>query len=387
MSSGSSTFTRMPFIPESGMTKEHFEKFQDATHEQQVVALVRHTNAKSTELISRGCPGKPKSIEIHTDTLTGVVTASNSLEIETARSEGYYVVEPGNRIARGYTSVNGRRVLTELKLTSPFWTVAPGQLIDPKLLKPLAGDYDLMSVIDPRSPGQNIALVASNGKKIENVESPIVKRFKDSVNVRLDMPRVHHGAQDQFSGFRGGATVFFPDGRVLNLPDETAVEEYFSLIGRQTRKGQYSSPPSLQKNGIRLVPARSLSITLKEKGRELAGNQAAMEWLGQTLGMSIQWLGDIGIRRQIKWELTTTHAKEIEENLAAGHGVLVIIRMQEWIVPDFNGMRARGLLDVCVEGGDTQEAALENWQKPKWLKGPPWGWRTYEEYFWIDPTQ
>jgi hypothetical protein len=375
----------MPFIPESGMTNEHFEKFQEAAKDQQVIALVRHTNTKSTELIKRGCPGKPMSIKINTSEVTGVVTASNPGEVETAQREGYYVVEPGNRVARGYMTQNGRRVLTELKLANPFWTVAPGQLIDPKLQKPLAGDYDLMSVIDPRTPGQNIAAVASDGRTIANVESPIVKRFKDSVNGKLDMPRVHHGAQDQYAGFRGGATAFFPDGRVLFLPDAAAVEEFFNLIGRQTRLGRYPSPSSLQRNGIRVVPARGLSVKLKEKGRAIAGNQAAMEWLGQTLGVSIQWLGDIGTRRQIQRELTTTHAKEIEENLAGGRGVLVIIRMQEWIIPDFNGMRARGLLAVYVEGGETQGAALDRWQKPKLLKGPPWGWRTYEEYFWLDP--
>jgi hypothetical protein len=281
---------------------------------------------------------------------------------------------------------NGKRVLEGRQITNPFWTVAPGQLIDPKLMKPLAGDYDLMGVMAPNNPGQNIALVASNGEKIDNVESPIVRRYKDAVNGKLDMPRVHHGAQDQYAGFRGGATVFFPDGRVLYLPDAAAVEEFYNLIGRQTRLGRYPAPPPLRRNGIRIVPAKSMSLKLKEKGKALAGNRDAVEWLGQSIGSAIQWLGDIGVRRQIHRELTTTHAQEIEDALARGHGALVIIRMQEWAIPDFNGMRARGLLGVYVEGGATQEQALDAWQKPKLVKSPPLGWRAYEEYFWIDPT-
>lgn len=387
MSGGSSSFApHGRFIPESGITEDHFQKFQEAAQEEQVVGLVRNTNRKSTDLIKQGCPGKPKGIDFHTSDRTGVVTAVGDVEIRTAQEKGYFVVEPGNRVARGFALQNGKRVQTELKLRNPFWTVEPGQLIDPKLMKPLVGDYDLMSVINPRSPGQNVALVASGGKQLDNVESPIVRRFKDRVNSKFDMPRVHHGAQDQFAGFRGGATVFLPDGRVFFLADEVAVQEFFNEVGRQTRVGQYSSPPTLPRNGMRVVSARSLSVSLKDKGRAIASNQAAMERLGQTLGMSIQWLGDIATRRQIQKEVATTHATEIEQALANDQGVLVIISMQEWIIPDFNGMRARGLLAVYVESGPTQDAALKSWQKPKILKGPPWGWRTYEEYFWIDPS-
>jgi len=388
MSSGNSNSfgPNRQFIPESGMTEEHFQKFQEAAQEEQVVVLVRNTNLKSTDLIKRGCPGKPKGIDFHTSERTGVVTARTENEKNLAQEKGYFVVEPGNQVARGYFMQNGRKVQTELKLQNPFWSVEPGQLIDPKLMKPLVADYDLMGAVDPRSPGQNIALVASGGKKLDNVESPIVSRFKNRVNPTLDMDRVHHGAQDQFAGFRGGATVFLPDGRVFFLPDELAVEEFYNAIGRQTRLGKYPVPPPVRSTGIRVVPARSMSLMLKDKGRAIASNQAAMEWLGQSLGTLIQWLGDIGTRRQIQKEITTTHANEIQEALAQNQGVLVIIRMQEWIIPDFNGMRARGLLDVYVESGPTQDAALQSWQQPKILKGPPWGWRTFEEYFWIDPT-
>ena len=112
-----------------------------------------------------------------------------------------------------------------------------------------------------------------------------------------------------------------------------------------------------------------------------------MAMLGQLLGSAIQSIGDIGIRRNIQQQLATTHATTIERYLAQGDGVLVIIRMQEWATPDFNGMRARSLLDVHVVGGRDEATALAKWRQPKYLQGPPKGWRTYEEYAWIDPSR
>jgi hypothetical protein len=49
-----------------------------------------------------------------------------------------------------------------------------------------------------------------------------------------------HGAQDQYKGFRGGATAFLPDGRVVFLKDEAAVELFYKNVGRQTRAGSYN---------------------------------------------------------------------------------------------------------------------------------------------------
>ena len=113
-----------------------------------------------------------------------------------------------------------------------------------------------------------------------------------------------------------------------------------------------------------------------------------MALLGQLLGVAIQSLGDAAIRRRVQNELTTTHAKAIERILARGEGVLVIISMQEWIQADDNDMRARNLLSVSVQGGCTQEAALQTWRSmARLLPGPAKGWRAFEQYAWIDPSQ
>jgi len=115
-------------------------------------------------------------------------------------------------------------------------------MIDPRLRKPVVGDYDLMGVIDPKAPGRNIALHARKEITPEDISSPIVDRFAGVVNSKMDMPRVLHGAQDQFAGFRNGATAFFPDGTVKYLPDEAAVKQFYESIGRETINGSYGRP-------------------------------------------------------------------------------------------------------------------------------------------------
>lgn len=115
-------------------------------------------------------------------------------------------------------------------------------------------------------------------------------------------------------------------------------------------------------------------------------NQNAAAAIGVALGSGIQWLGDIGIERKVKHELETTLLPAVQAILNRGDGVLVIVRLEEWIIPDFNGMRARSLLSVDVAGGRTQEAALNEWRStPKLLKGPAPGWQSFERYNWIPP--
>jgi hypothetical protein len=365
------------FLPESGMTEGHFKAFKDVAREQQVIAVVRNTNPASVKLIEMGCPGKPLCIKFHTSESTGVVTAANPGEVAHARTLGYYVVDQ-DRVARGAATA-GKGPAPELRLTNAFWRLEPGQIIDPKARKPLVGDYDLMGVFSTKNPGQNIALVAKDGKELSDVSSPIVRKFAERVNAKLDRPRVLHGAQDQYAGFRGSATAFLPDGTTVLLRDEQAVKRFYDEYGRQPRTGSYNKS----------IPAVPSNAILGGGGRVqgVFRNQAAMAALGVAIAAGIQALGDIGIQRQIDRQLETTHAEAIKRILARGHGVLIVIRLQEWQTADFNGMRARGLLGVYVVGGATREKALEEWRKPKYLQGPPKGWRVMpEQYLWIDPA-
>lgn len=140
-------------------------------------------------------------------------------------------------------------------------------------------------------------------------------------------------------------------------------------------------------NGARVewVPGSRLVAQATRQG--IVGNQAAMAVIGQMVGGAIQSIGDAGIRWRVEKALKTTHAPAIERILAGGGGVLVVIRMQEWRIPDWNGQRARSLIGVSVEGGRTEAEALNAWRgTPRIMQGPGLGWRYYEQYAWIDPS-
>lgn len=228
------------FFKETGMPRNHFRAMQASSRETGMIAIVRNTNPKSVPLIQKGCPAKPLPIKANTDPMTGVVTLKTKDEIRAAVREGYYVVDVDG-VARRTIMKNGKVTIDELKLDSPFWQVRPNQVIvGGKPPKPMTGDYDLMGVVDPKALGRNVALVAKDGKKLVDVSGPNVTKFKSAINAKLDQNRVMHGAQDQFAAFRGGATVFYPDGRTVLLKSAKDVEDFYKTIGRQTRKGSYN---------------------------------------------------------------------------------------------------------------------------------------------------
>ncbi len=228
------------YFKESGMPRSHFRAMQASARETGMIGIVRNTNPKSIPLIEKGCPAKPLSIKANTDPMTGVVTVKTKDEIRAAVREGYYVVDVDG-VARRTIVRNGKVTVDELKIKNPFWQVRPNQVIvggNPP--KPMAGDYDLMGVVDPAAIGRNVSLVAKDGKKLIDVSGPNVTKFRSSINAKLDQNRVMHGAQDQFAAFRGGATVFYPDGRTVLLRSAKDVEDFYKAIGRQTRKGSYN---------------------------------------------------------------------------------------------------------------------------------------------------
>lgn len=229
------------FIPDAGMTTTHFQAFKAAAQEKQLIAVVRNTNVNSTRLIEQGCPGKPLHFKFNTDSRTGILIAKDPADIHMAHSHGYFVVGKDG-VARRTVSKGGQIKLESLEIDDQFWKLAEGQVIDPKLKKPVVGDYDLMGIIDPKSPGQNISLAARSGRRVQNVSNPVVDDFAKSVNDKMDMDRVLHGAQDQFGDFRKGAIAFFPDGRVHFMRDEESVEAFYKLLGRETAKGSYPRP-------------------------------------------------------------------------------------------------------------------------------------------------
>ncbi len=250
------------FIKESGMTAKHFDTVRDAVKlmaekGKPVIVIVRDTNTASTKLIAAGCPGKPPSMSFLHTGRTGVVTATTEAEIQQVYAMGHYVVD-ARGIARRPLMRHGRPVLgrdgkphlfEEVQIKNRFWMVEKGQVLDGKSLKPYVGDYDLMGVAPLASPGQNVALAASEkvagqgAVALKNVEAPIVRDVRKTLNDALKEERFLHGAQDQFAGYRGSATAFLPDGSAVRLADEAAVKAFYADLGRVTRVESYGSAP------------------------------------------------------------------------------------------------------------------------------------------------
>jgi hypothetical protein len=124
------------------------------------------------------------------------------------------------------------------------------------------------------------------------------------------------------------------------------------------------------------------------KWRSVMGNQDVMAAIGSALGAAFQWLGDVAIEREVQRRLQNELARSVRNILARGEGVLVIIALQEWATPDFQGRRARGLLDVYVEGGSDEGQARARWEgTPRVMKNAQEGWRVATRYGWIPPLR
>ncbi|TWT80212.1 Anthrax toxin LF subunit [Planctomycetes bacterium CA13] len=233
----------------SGITSRHVQVFQRVASSnggQNRIIAVRFTNLKSTKWIDRGYPGKPMSVKVKTSDKTGIVTVQKhgpkttpESHIQDAYSAGYYIVD-GNGVARNKAG-------QALDLPSKTdWPLEPGQVIDPRLKKPLVGDYDLHSVIKPHNKGQNIVLATQDGKKVADASNPDLRKVAKALNDGMDQPRVLHGAHDGYaklSDAGNGVVAFHPDGRIQIFNTVNEMEDFFESIGRQTIKGAYPSGP------------------------------------------------------------------------------------------------------------------------------------------------
>jgi hypothetical protein len=154
-------------------------------------------------------------------------------------------------------------------------------------------------------------------------------------------------------------------------------------IAVSNASGQASGvSPRLAGSGIRFIDFYQAPTPV----RRVLSNQDVMAFVGLALGAFFQWLGDIGIQLEVNRRLEGELAPQIRSILLSGDGVLIVIALQEWEQPDFNGMRARNLLSVYVEGGPTQESARARWENtPRALQGPAPGWRAVSQFGWIPP--
>jgi hypothetical protein len=187
---------------------------------------------------------------------------------------------------------------------------------------------------------------------------------------------------------------------ITNLPQKTEILDLLRRTRSAVQIRQYG--PSNVQIAVSNASGRSTGVTqrLSQRGiRFINYNQAlrlpslsqrrymnAAALFGSLLGSLAQWIGDIGIQQQIRNCLENELVQEVTSILIRGEGVLVIIQLQEWETPDVQRRRGRGLLDVLVQGGHTQQAAQQAWERtPHLLKGPPRGWRVVTRYGWIPP--
>ena len=235
------------FIKETGMPRDHFWAVVQTAREQRVMAIVRNTNNASTPHIARKCAAKPLEIKANTDQFGVVNVGQNAAYARAAVKEGYYIVHADGVARQALPGVKlggpGAKV-PELKLDGAFWTVRPGQVITTgppgPSVQPLVGDYDLMDVFPMTSTGSNVSLHSVAGKTASDITGPYVTQLRAVANLRFDRPRIMHGAQGQFGGYKGGATVFYPDGRTLFLRTEKDVKEFYDQIGRKTAVETYN---------------------------------------------------------------------------------------------------------------------------------------------------
>jgi len=161
-----------------------------------------------------------------------------------------------------------------------------------------------------------------------------------------------------------------------------------AIKARWQAPGSLPPRPTIQITPV-TVPRQGMSdfnqyMTSRDKRLKNTENSWAV--LGSMLAGAIQDVGDLGIRYQIEKRIKEDHADTIRRIHANGLGVLVIVARAEWEIADFNGMRARMLVGVYVQGGLSPNDAFERYNSQSSLTaGPPKGYRMMpKELIWIN---
>ena len=166
----------------------------------------------------------------------------------------------------------------------------------------------------------------------------------------------------------------------------TPLVDVIRALFKPVSSGPTGVTPAAVPSSRAMTGVPDLSGMPKGFGGRMMRNQNAAAAIGIALGGGIQALGDKGIQWRIEDDLKTKHAAAIQNILNRGEGVLIIIHMQEWAYPDFNGMRARAYHGLSLIGGSRQDDALMSWRNTsRLLQGPAKGWRCFENYGWIPP--
>lgn len=228
--------------PGMGIPAKHFDAMAAAAKETDMILVFRANKQTAVPWIEKGAPGKPFFFKFKSDPQTGILTATAKEDIALVYQKGYYTVVDG-KTAQRVVMKGGKETTETIAIDNPFWPMKPGQVIDPKLRKPVVGDYDMLGAVPMKSKGRNISVVPDDPVK-GNWIGPDVEKAAKAVNKRLDQPRVLHGAQDQSKmGLSDDvAYAVYPDGKVIMMQGRADQEAFYAMIGRQTGAGSYARP-------------------------------------------------------------------------------------------------------------------------------------------------
>ncbi len=195
-------------------------------------------------------------IDLHTDPITGKVTAKDLKQRQIAWDKGYYILKPSGIEGQGIAvdaagkalAVDGKVLRFDMSKKGQFGeaTYKEGQVItkDGKCIYP---DIDVFGVFPDQSPGRNLVPVPESPHA--SVSDPIFNRFMSTFNSRvkaefkkrtgkeIDDPVVH-GPHEQFitrqqfgvERFRGDVLVV-KDGKAF-LVSQGQLAAFYKAIGR-----------------------------------------------------------------------------------------------------------------------------------------------------------
>ena len=236
-----SHYRRHTYVPESGITRAHFNVFKEVATELKYIILVRRGKAACIPWIERDYPAKPLDISMaKTSEFTGKVTCTGPEQIIQAQQARFYVLTPTGP-SRRLRAYNPLCAPEELALDFPAGTPEmnqEGQVIDPSSGLALTGDYDLLGVIDPAATGRALTLVASNGRReapngmVYERTNPLATLASQRLNARLGRrPRIMHGPHDlKFAldeNNADGCTAFYPGDNVYFIPTVNDLKEFY----------------------------------------------------------------------------------------------------------------------------------------------------------------
>ena len=233
----------------AGMLPRHAEMFMQVAQQTGKLVAVRWSKPACLKWVRKKYPAKPKGIDAKTSAETGIVTIvegpKKTKHLGQAYDMGYYVVEKvGQRLL-----AKNKSGATLMLPQSTEWPLRAGQIIDGKKMKPLTGDYDLMFVVDPKSPGRNLTIEeALTGNSTNPATREVRTLFNKLASPASGGPkndRVMHGAHDGYDDVASaGDGIIVFDGpreevRLLRTIDEAKDYYRIHLKGRKTRGEKY----------------------------------------------------------------------------------------------------------------------------------------------------